>query len=148
MHTNRDNLTPHQSLRRLAKDFALQEIDDFVKRTFSTEELPVAQFKGVKLLGVTICSVLLLILFCILTQVLLQRKRLCHSSGEELSVNLVAFSLLGVNLFLSSSLSYFSLHPKSAVLLRVSSTSRFLQKSFKSMLLDAKEFAGTGTDLV
>ena len=31
-------------------------------------------------------------------------------------------------LFLSSSLSYFSLHPNSAVLLRVSSTSRFLRK--------------------
>merc|ERR1712038_1812920 len=40
-------------------------------------------------------------------------------------------------LFLSSSLSYFSLQPKSAVLLRVSSTSRFLRErvSFSAILL-------------
>ena len=61
--------------------FALQRIAGKTKLV----ELPVAELKGVKLLGVTICAVLLpillLSLFPILAQVFLQRKCLRHRSG-------------------------------------------------------------------
>ena len=67
------------------------------KRHFSNLIIvPVAKLKGVKLLGVTICAVflpipILLSLFSILAQVFLQRKCLCHRSGEEWSVNIRDF---------------------------------------------------------